>query len=201
MAEGRVEEAARNLDEMAARYAAMGHEVGSETVLVWRAEVALASGDLGGAERHYRAVLESIRTYGDEDALREVLSPLGLVQFARGDVPSARRSILEAAELNRRAGQPAAIAHVLEGLAALALAEGRAAVAARALSAAAAARRSVALPVDVSLRGLVDDLVARSRDDLGPEAYEAAAEKGREWPPLEALNRTLDDLPGLPASG
>jgi predicted ATPase/class 3 adenylate cyclase len=200
MAEGRVEEAARNLDEMAARYVAMGHEVGLETVLVWRAEVALASGDLGGAERHYRAVLESVRSYGDEDALRELLSVLGLVLLARGDVPGARRSILEGAELNRRAGQPAAIAHALEGLAALALADGRAAAAARALGAALAARQSVALPVDAALQPLVDDLVARARDALGPEAYDAAAEKGREWPALEALNRTLDELPGLPES-
>jgi hypothetical protein len=193
-ADGSVEQASRSLDEAAARSAAVGHELGLESVQYRRADLALSRADLEGAERHYRAALQIARRLGDDDALRDLLSTLGLVVLARGNVADGRRWVLEGAEVNRRAGRPVGIAYALEGLAALALVDGRPAGAARALAAAASARRGVAVPLDLALQPLVDDVAAGARERLGDRACAAAWAEGRRWPPLQALRRTLREV-------
>jgi predicted ATPase/class 3 adenylate cyclase len=191
---GSVEEASRYVDELAARYAALGHELGLAGAAHFRGDLALLGGDLEAAERHYTAALELAARHDDDLQIGAVLSILGLLHMARGDIPGARRFILDAPVVNRHAGPPSGIAYSLEGLGALALADGRPAAAARALAAAGAARQTVAQPLSPALTPLLDDLAARARQELGDEAYEAADEEGRRWPLLQALDRTLHEL-------
>jgi hypothetical protein len=111
-----------------------------------------------------------------------------------GDRAGGRRSILDAVEINRRGGQPSRIADSLEGLAAVALADDHPAVAARALTAATAVRSTVGTTLFPGFVRLVDDLVRRSRERLGDEAYAAARTEALQWSPRDALDRTLGAL-------
>jgi hypothetical protein len=192
MADGSVEEASRCIHEAAARMVAMGRQVGVAFTTMFQANLALLRGDLDAAESQYRAVLELAGRLADEGVVGQALSLLGLVLLARGDVPAARRAILDGASANRRAGQPTSIAYSLEGLAAVALADGDPALASRALAAAAAIRTSTGRTLNPALTPLVEDLVARGREQLDDDAYAAACAEGREWPHREALDRILD---------
>ncbi|MGY1620194.1 ATP-binding protein [Geodermatophilus sp. SYSU D00691] len=187
-------------EEALARFIALGQELGEAYMEMVGGDIALASGDLDTADRRYRRVVELARRLDDDAMIGQAMSLRGLVLLSRGDVAGARRSVLDGAAANQRWGQTTAIAYSLEGLAAVALADGHPAVAARALAAAAAARRHIAAPLTPALPPLVADLAARSRSQLGDQAYDAACHEGGQWSPQHALERTLDEIVGRPAA-
>jgi predicted ATPase/class 3 adenylate cyclase len=194
MAEGSVEKWARGIEETAARFAALGQDLGRAFMEVFGGELALMLGNLEDAEQHYRVALELAGRLGDESLMGQALSSRGLVLLAQGDLAGARRSVIDGAAANRRGGQPTAIAYALEGLAAVALADGRPTVAAQALGAATAMREHLALPRPPALSPLLDDVADRARRQLGDDAYAAACAEARQWPSPEALDRTFEGL-------
>ncbi|WP_448628608.1 adenylate/guanylate cyclase domain-containing protein [Geodermatophilus sp. URMC 64] len=205
LVDGSVEEASRKVEEAVTRFTALGRSLALGRMNMLRGNLALLGGNLADAEQHYAEAVEVAGRLADDAVLGQALSLSGLVQVVRGDLPGGRRAILAAAADSRASGQPSRVAASLEGLAAVALAGGRPAVAARALAAAAAARSRVAAMLFPAVAPLVADLTARASEQLGEPAYARAAEEGRAWPLLHALDRTLEDLadgdPGSVAPG
>ncbi|WP_448627677.1 ATP-binding protein [Geodermatophilus sp. URMC 64] len=194
IAENKLDDAERSIEDALARFTTLHHEVGQAHMQIASGDVALLHHDLEGAQRHYAAAADLAAGIGDDAMVGQARSLRGLALAAHGDIEAARGSILDGVAACRRAGQIASTAHALEGLAALALADGRPEVAARALGASGAVRAYVGTPLSAALPLLLDDLTARAREQLGDEAYEAASTEGRQWPLSEALARTLEDL-------
>jgi predicted ATPase/class 3 adenylate cyclase len=194
LARGSAGEAIECAEEAGSRFAAAGWELGVAYAAMYRAMLTLFQVDLEEAERRYRAALELAVRAGEERLIGDVLSLLGLVLLARGDEPAARRTILDAAMANQQAGDPSSMAFSLEGLAAVALADGLSDVAARALAAAAAARGKVAMAQFPTLAPVVEDLVRRTRELLGDQAYERAVAEGSEWSLRQALDQSMAEL-------
>jgi len=194
IADGATETWGRHIDETSARFAALDHDLGRAFMEMFSGELAFVLGDLETAERRYGAALDLARRLGDQPLTGQALSMQGLVLLTAGETGRGARLVRAGAEVNRRDGQPTSIAFSLEGLAAVGLADGRPTVTAQALAVATAMRHHLALPRTPALAGLMDDLAARAREQLGSDVYDEAWTQAEGRPYLQALDRTLADL-------
>ena len=114
------------LDDSAARFETGGDEVGRAAVLVRRAYLELAAGELAAAARAALEQALDLRCQqGDRRGLGLVLSGLGLVDTQAGDHGGAERHLAEARDIFRRAGDRWGLASTLWRTADLALEQGR----------------------------------------------------------------------------
>ncbi|TQJ00995.1 ATP-binding protein [Amycolatopsis cihanbeyliensis] len=74
-------------------------------------------GDVGGAERHYRAALPLFRTIGDENGVHTTLNNLAWIHFFRGDHAGAAEGMWTAFAFYRRTGAHRNAAIAQRGLA------------------------------------------------------------------------------------
>ena len=127
------------------------------------------------------------------------LTPVGIAALGRGDVDYAERVHTESLRLLRQLKNKIATAVVLVGAAGVAVLQGRPARGARLFAAAQALRKSIGHP-DPVLKPLNYDyeaLIARTRDELGDEAFEAAFSEGLAMSAGEAVEYALSS--GEPA--
>jgi predicted ATPase len=131
--QGRLDEARTLLDESAARFEATGDVRGAATVLVRRAYLALAAGDVTAAREWMHEALDLRREHDDRRGVGLALSGLGRVETAAGEYAAAERHLTEALNLFRRAGDRWGVASTQWRAADLAFARGRTADAEAAL--------------------------------------------------------------------
>ena len=182
------------MEEAVHRYAALRDELSLALCEMTMGGIALRSGDLEGAEDHYRSGLGFADSV-DNDALRgHALTSLGVIALFTGRGEEATTLLCDGARVNRNSGQRSTTAFSVEGLAAALLGAGNADIATSALAAATAARTRIGRPLWEVYVPFVDDLTTRLRASLSPAEYEAARAEGIEWTLTDALDRAVAAL-------
>ncbi|HSI93357.1 MAG TPA: AAA family ATPase, partial [Jiangellaceae bacterium] len=171
--------AAHSLDRAGQLADELGTEVVAGNVSLAAGFLAMRSGHLDNAERHFERVLDWIGG-SPYPALRSyALARLGTVAELKGDHNRAIRLLRGSYADASTVGDPRAVAFALEGLAAAFATSGRPLDAAMLLGAAEARRASVGLPLPAAERADVDRAEAAARTHLGDAAFEEAADRGR----------------------
>ncbi|MGY1605706.1 MULTISPECIES: ATP-binding protein [unclassified Geodermatophilus] len=158
-----------------------------------RGGVALAAGDLEGAERVADEARGLARAAADDQLTALLTDTLALAALLSGDLPRARARLEEAAALHRRTRDLEGVASCLEVLAGLALAQGRHAPAARLAGAAENARAALGVARWSPHQALADRLRETLRAALGDAEEAAERAAGAALGPWAALD---EELPG-----
>uniref|UniRef100_A0AAU2JJK7 Winged helix-turn-helix domain-containing protein n=1 Tax=Streptomyces sp. NBC_00049 TaxID=2903617 RepID=A0AAU2JJK7_9ACTN len=186
-------EAARDLHERARRRAAeQGFTAGEINAELGLGLGARRAGDLAGAERHMRRVLDWHRSVGLDGANALMLAELGYTAELGGDAPAALALQEQGLAIARIVGDPRALALALEGLAGALARAGRSAPAAALLGAADAARRSTGAPLPAAERGDVDRTAAAARAALGGGRFDTEFARGAALPAETAYERIIE---------
>jgi tetratricopeptide (TPR) repeat protein len=135
-------------------------------------------GDLERGARYIEEGVASRRAAGDAHGLASSLLNLGAIRFAQGDVQEALAHYVESLRLLQRLGSASVTAELLEDLAGVLLARGDPGMAARILSSAVAYRTAIGAPALEWRQPAHDRTIARLRESLGPDGYEAAWSAG-----------------------
>jgi predicted ATPase/uncharacterized protein HemY/DNA-binding XRE family transcriptional regulator len=171
----------------------VGSRAGSATILSHLGHDAFEHGEFAQAAEYHRASLKIRREVGDVDSVAFSLCNLGNAERELGHEEEAVRLFREAIPLFLRSGSRRGIARLLEGLAAGACVAGRMEEAARLWGQAAQVRR-LANSQDSRLRAiLMERHLARAKQTLGDERYEAALQAGYQMP-YEAILEGLRAL-------
>ncbi|HEU5213492.1 MAG TPA: tetratricopeptide repeat protein, partial [Gaiellaceae bacterium] len=170
---GRTEEAVRFYEdaEEAFRRAGAVHALG--VVLNNRGYSLLMQGRPGPAE----AILREADGLFPNDG--SIVLNLGLAAFQQGRVDEAAAGYIRGLRIGLEGGNPEIQFYGLEGLACVAAARGEHAMAARLWGASETLRESINAPLQGGERLTHDEQVARSRDELGADALNAAWAEGR----------------------
>ncbi len=154
-------------------------------------EALLRSGQLDRAEA---CLAESITVARSIDARRIVAyssNLLGSLATRRGDVARARRHFHDALVFVRDEGDKDGLAYVFEGLATVDASSGDPANAMRLAGAAVGLRSAIHSTLSPPEQALFDDLLARLRESLGPDAAARCFDEGRGWTLADAIGHAL----------
>ncbi len=158
----------------------IGSRAGSATILSHLGHDALEHGDFAQAAEYHRAALKVRREIGDIDGVAFSLCNLGNAERELGNETEAVKLFQEAIPLLLQTGSRRGLARLLDGLAAGACVAGSMEEAARLWGQADQVRRAANAP-DSALRAFLESRhLARVRQTLGPERYEAAYLEGKQ---------------------
>ncbi len=157
------------------------------------ASAALNLGDLGRARALAEESLALARRYGDLWSVAMGLTLLGHVDLAEGHHGRAQERLAEAATLFQGIGNPIYLPWCLEGLVGVAAAHGYYERAAELDGACEAVRREVGVCIPPIHRTAHARTLARARNALSRETFEAAREAGGARPPEHTIAAALSD--------
>jgi tetratricopeptide (TPR) repeat protein len=161
-------------------------------------------GNLAGARALKERALEMFQDAGDL-WVRGILGwSLGKVCVAQQDYAVARMLLAEALSTIRELGNKWTVPYVLEGLADIGAAQGQVARAVRLYGAASAQREAHGLGFSPAERAEYDVVIARLREQVGDEGFEAEWAAGRALSLQSAVTYVLSgrsDLPERPRRG
>ena len=166
----------------------------SSLVHVWLGTVHRARGDLAAAAESMQAGLQGAHRRGDQLSASAALFGLSQVATARGEHQLAHEHLHEGIRLNQQTGDLAHLVCFLRELAVVETATGEHYRAAVLLGASEAVRELAGAQVAGSYRpddALRDQSAARTRDALGPDAYDDTVDAGRSLRPDEAIAYAL----------
>lgn len=133
-----------------------------------------------------------LREVGATPHLPPVLCELAALVASRGDMGRALDLYRECGVLLQALGDQVELPGWFEGLAALAARQGQAARAARLWGAAAVLREAAGSPLSRAERGDVDEMMGRSRAQIGDQAWQLAWAAGRAMSLRAALAEALE---------
>ncbi len=114
---GNARESMSACDEAKRIYAAAGDKGGVARALNDAAQVVWEQGDLPGAVKIYRQVLETSRNIGDKKSMGAALNNIGVVLYHQGNLVGAKPAFLEALAIRREIGDKRAMGATLSNLA------------------------------------------------------------------------------------
>jgi predicted ATPase/DNA-binding XRE family transcriptional regulator len=156
--------------------------------------LALRDGRLDEAEALLEECLALLSETGRDVVMRsQVLNLSAHLARSRGEPGRAKATYREALRMRLRVGNASRVAYDVEGLAAVAWLEGRPDRAARLYGAAAAARAAAGGRSERSEREEHDGIVARIRETLGEERFDAAWSAGHRLSLGETAAEALSD--------
>jgi predicted ATPase/DNA-binding CsgD family transcriptional regulator len=195
--QGLLDEAQANY-EQALEVLSGNNRWGIANVLSGLGLLARARGDASGAVRYFSDALVIYRQIDARPEMARCLGAIGLVALAVTDLATARTSLGESVQLNLATGQRLGIARSLAALAALAAAVGDYERGVQVAAAAQALFETIGVrPASV---GRLQSVFDRGRKQLGQEAADAAAERGRMMSPRQAAALAVASEPPVPAS-
>jgi ATP/maltotriose-dependent transcriptional regulator MalT len=156
-----------------------------------RGAVALAGGDVAGAERVGGEARDLAAAAADDQLAALLTDTLALAALWAGDLAKARARLDDAVALHRRTRDLEGVATCLEVLAALSLAQGRYAAAARLAGAAEAARAGLGVARWTPHQALADRLREALQGALGADAEARERTAGAALGPWAALDEEL----------
>ena len=187
------ERAAGFFEDSAAFNRSRGDERLRATDLGGLASAVLNLGDLGRARGLAEESLALARRYGDLWSVAMALTLLGHVDLAEGDHGRARERFAEAASLFQGIGNPIYLPWCLEGLVGVAAARGHYERAAELAGACEASRRETGLSVPPIHAAAHTGTLARVRDALSRDTFDAARAAGGARPPEHTIAAALSD--------
>jgi predicted ATPase/DNA-binding SARP family transcriptional activator len=155
------------------------------------AEVASADGDFDRASEWIEATLTLRRELADTAGLAHALLTAGDLARRQGEVLRAAEQFGESLSLNREFGNRAGTARCLDRIGGLAVIVDEAEQAARLFGAAASQRRSIGSVLHPKERMEHDEDVARARQSMTSENYDAAWLAGERLPVSEVVDMAL----------
>jgi predicted ATPase len=148
--------------------------------------LAAAQRDYASARHYHRRSLAAFQQIDDRWGIAQVLTDVADVDLHSGNHAAASGALLEALGIFRELGHRRGVARQLERLAWCAGCQRRDAAAVRLAGAAVAIRQQIGAPIKPAERTRIDQLLARAKERLDPDAYAAA------W--REARTATLDAI-------
>ncbi len=159
--------------ESAAIYRRLGNDSGVAHALMKIGLVATAERNYENAEQIFNECLRLQRDAGDTGSIPYSIVNLGATAYKRGNYASAIERYHEALDLLEFMPSKAVLAKTLEDIAAVTAAVQDPLRGARLLGAADAMRRAIGLPLFAVERADYDETVAKVRDSLGSDAFDA----------------------------
>ncbi|SER17481.1 tetratricopeptide repeat protein [Microlunatus flavus] len=196
---GELGRAGELLEESLATNRRIGNRVQTSRTLINLSLVRIAGDDFAGARTLLEESVALNRRLGDTWGLATALINLGDVHRAEGELDEAQARFAESMRLAQGIDDRECVAYALEGAGTVAAARQDLAGAARLWGGADVLRETLGTPRPPSTAA--DDIaadIARVREQLGPEAFEAAREEGRATP-LAQLVAAVMGAPGGPA--
>jgi predicted ATPase/DNA-binding CsgD family transcriptional regulator len=181
------------VDEVALRRE-LGDRHGAAWALHNLAIVAFNTGDLERAEALLVEALPTFEAFGDQYALAFVISNLGRVAAQQDNATKAAAFFRRALSLFHDSGDRWGIAHVLEDTTWLMPPTGDVERAARLLGAVDAARAADGVQLAIMLRARHEQAIAREREALGQERFDAAFARGQATALQDAFTEVMEIL-------
>ena len=179
LGEGDIANARLRLDEAVALAEASGNRREIAAALTALAQLHRAEGNLDEAEQLDTRALAICRELGDRESIAIGLLNLAMVALARGSAQPARAMLAQGMAIAQEIGSKPAGQCAIEVAAGLAAMATQWARAARYFGAAEAQAAQTGIRRDLADEAFLSPLMARVRDALDPEAFDAAAGTGK----------------------
>jgi len=170
----------------------MGGKWGIAMSLSNLGNVALAQSDYTAARASYEESLMLCKEMDEKTLVGYALLGLGLVDLAEYK-PGARENILQSLHMRLAMGEQLPQASSLIGVAGLVLQEGDAQFAAQLLGAIQSAVKALNAIVEVDVKFIHEQTLAKVKDVLGEAAFQFAWEEGAMWTLEEAVAKALEE--------
>lgn len=194
LAQGDYDGAQALFEENHARQREIGDRHGIATSLFYQGLLAFAQGDYATARAFFAETLALSEEMDEISIKADVLLALGLIGLAESD-PEARQGIMDSLRLHRKMNAKHKQTSGLIGMAEVALQEGDPHFAAQLLGAAESALQVLNAAMEPEMIPLHAQTLAKAKETLGEEAFNAARTAGSRWSLEEAVAFALKDKP------
>lgn len=184
---GDFQEAGRLGEECAAIYRRLGNIRGVGHALTRLGLANARQGRLDAAERYFQECAAVHKSIGNMGGVHAALGNLAEIAHRKGDYALALARYGQALDALGAAPNKAILAATFEGLGSSLAAAGQPKAAARMLGAAESLRNTIGSPIFPTDKADHDAVVARTRADLGPGAFEAEWQIGATMPLARAM--------------
>jgi predicted ATPase/class 3 adenylate cyclase len=170
----------------------LGDKLNTAIALIMLGYSAFIRSDYVRAKERYEEGLVVSKSCGEKQSISSTLLGLGLLALVKGDVAQARRQIIASLQIQQHLVKKETALSCLIALASAALAEGQAVRCTLILGAVTAAQQQYELLIELVVRALHEETLAKVKAQLGEAVFQQAWDEGAQWTLEEATAYALD---------